>query len=161
MDPAVVGLIGVVVGAVVAAGFGAWRDHQQRAHQQRAEIRTERLSAIVAFLAADDQFFKAYQYLMGIRDVSKSESSTSTAAEEKIRAEYGLAMRQLDDAMRDFSVAESRVRLLCPSLRRLAGALSDASETAYTRRVAELPPNRDEALRAFEEAARESLGIDG
>jgi len=53
--------VGVVVGARLAALFGAWRDWQQRDHEQRAELRTERMSAAAGLLATSDQMWRATQ----------------------------------------------------------------------------------------------------
>lgn len=153
-------LIGVVVGAVLAALFGAWRDRQQRDHEQRAELRTERISATADLLATSDRMWRATQNADHWAEQALHFGKAHDRDNEQVaRTQHALVMPEKVEAVRQGSGALGRVRLLCPQLGPTATALFEASKTYSYREAEEHSAAHADALNAFEEAAQRLLGI--
>jgi len=161
MDAAIVGLVGVVVGAILTAGFGLLRDRQERAHQLRAELRNERLAAIAAFLAADDALYRAQRsYSDYVRYYERVERGGSPEAKAYAKATFAEIAQDKRAADREIGLTLSRLRLVAPDIRHRAQELAESSRTFDVSGPPEQEKKRHTALRSFEAAAQRSIGVE-
>ena len=110
-------LLGVVLGVVLTALLGAWRDRQQHDQQERAALRDQRLAAVADFLAATDRLWRRRSDMVlevdRMRDAREQGLEQEAARHDESADEAGAVLRL---AVQEADIALTRLQLLCPTL---------------------------------------------